>query len=719
MKYRLVEKVIDNSLNEGKQDELNLINFAGEDLARRYLKLRQRFKSPENDLYYWIKRGSVEDLLRAVTELENTKSNSQQRKESSDGATLVCDTEHYKVYKINTLEASRKYGRDTRWCVSGYFGDAEYYWNLYTKKRHGDFYFFIEKGDNGDKYALVVFDGSKSQVFNSYDTQISIDYIPHIDEVEIPGVNFDWLYDVYYFCEECNEPLSEDDVCITDDGYHYCEYCFDEMCFWCVKCDRALYKEDGHNTDDGLVCSDCFKTYYTDETNESVHSHKIKFKLVESFEDELNEDIAAVRKNYPTIDDRDFDGIIRLDPTFVEGRDSVGQYGKWLLNLFKKGKLNDEGHIKDLLTRFEENKKYLKNRDIGQFKTPEEVDEYLNNEDNYKDKSHRQEVRDRQKGRKNADLTKDAKVVYQDSDWTVWVPETYEASCKLGQGSSWCTASTESDYYYKLYSRQGDLYIIINNHDEEEKYQFHFESGQFMNIDDYSIHIGDFLNKNEGLKGFFKPILYAEIGLTEDKVIDGKVSASISRSDPDDFVNWFGRQWGEFIYKLLGYDTDPWGLFNSDYFPGIDSVLSLDFPDYVTKALEEAGVTDIEKAYEQSDDFRWVVEVAYSIADEQGSVNAATEDAIDSIEDVGGVIGGDEITFTMSEDELWNFYAETDMDSCDYTYIICEFVKENFSFDEPYAGWYGFDEDVFFEDLVYRLNEIDPIELDDEDEEEN
>lgn len=47
----------------------------------------------------------------------------------------------------------------------------------------------------------------------------------------------------------------------------------------------------------------------------------MKFKLLESI---LIEDIAAVKRQYAHIPEDDFDKIIRLDPTFDENRDSVG-----------------------------------------------------------------------------------------------------------------------------------------------------------------------------------------------------------------------------------------------------------------------------------------------------------------------------------------------------------------------------------------------------------
>lgn len=67
----------------------------------------------------------------------------------------------------------------------------------------------------------------------------------------------------------------------------------------------------------------------------------------------LYEDIEAVKKYYPNIDDGTFMQLIQLDPTY-RGNDSVGKYGKWLLNLYNKGNLSEEDfeEITPLLNQF-------------------------------------------------------------------------------------------------------------------------------------------------------------------------------------------------------------------------------------------------------------------------------------------------------------------------------------------------------------------------------
>lgn len=231
------------------------------------------------------------------------------------------------------------------------------------------------------------------------------------------------------------------------------------------------------------------------------------FSFIEAFRqmNMLFEGIDDMRKFYKNIPEDEFISYIELDPTYKQGSNKAGTYAKWILGLANNNNLKDKNHVKDLLSRYEDNKKYLKDKDIMKFKSMDELESYLNDDDNYNELSHRQEVRQRQKDRRNADLNNEAYLLYEDSDWEVWIPKTYAASCKLGQGTKWCTASTETSVYYNYYVDDGYLYININKHNPKEKYQFHFESKSFMDSDDEEIDLEDFFLKNEKLyKKFYK-----------------------------------------------------------------------------------------------------------------------------------------------------------------------------------------------------------------------
>ena len=100
-------------------------------------------------------------------------------------------------------------------------------------------------------------------------------------------------------------------------------------------------------------------------------------------------------------------------------------------------------------------------------------------------------------------IRQDAELVYDGPNWEILIPKSEEASCHYGANTRWCTAGS-SNNYYNHYSKQGPLYIILNKKDPTDKYQFHFESNQFMDKEDRTVSLSPFLNDRPELKEFFK-----------------------------------------------------------------------------------------------------------------------------------------------------------------------------------------------------------------------
>lgn len=231
----------------------------------------------------------------------------------------------------------------------------------------------------------------------------------------------------------------------------------------------------------------------------------------------LVEDKIAVKRLYPSIPDTDFMLLLNLDPTYREDSDSVGKYSKWLCNLYKRGARLDEygdlvengtayPNVKDNLAKFDDLKSTLQNRDINQFKT------YSQFYDTVKELSE-DNLSDRQKERRTRNAYKDTKLLFSDDKYEVWTPTTYAGSCTLGKGTTWCTAYSENDKYYRDYSSRGTLYVIIDKHHPDSKFQFHFETGSFVNEEDEEIvtedddfKIPDAL-EDDKLIDFFKPMI--------------------------------------------------------------------------------------------------------------------------------------------------------------------------------------------------------------------
>ena len=449
----------------------------------------------------------------------------------------------------------------------------------------------------------------------------------------------------------------------------------------------------------------------------------MRFKLVE--------DIASFRKRYPEIGDETFNMLLKLDPTYTGG-DNKGAYSQWIMDLYKRIKKQgttqlrrfvdeDLYKVTNYLAEFDEKKKFLKNKDINQFKTLPDLAQALE-EVGEGELSHRQEVRQRQKDRKNADLGKEAELVYEDSKWEVWVPKTYAASCKLGQGSSWCTASTESDNYYRHYLDMygGEYYIIINKDDEDEKYQLHFESGQFMDKYDRPIELSEFLKENEELYQLFKPKIKEMLAeLFDWDYVDVDKSQLASEVSSRDMTK-------SFLMDVM--HGDVW-----DYF--IDYTSETPQFAYVKDEIDEKNKSTIlqigkrdtlEECYEENEDIQDAVDRAWLSGETAGSIDACITDFEGTFNEslpkwiekpVNGYTVDDSSYFRLIINEpyidnhLLDIYDELskyDFENEGLDYASCRIIGDKLrgTFREPQYGWNDFNKDAFNDRLADELYEL-------------
>ena len=124
--------------------------------------------------------------------------------------------------------------------------------------------------------------------------------------------------------------------------------------------------------------------------------------------------------------------------------------------------------------------RFLTKKSISQIESPEELVSIVNSAKPEYDKHNEKKFEKSTKG-EGQDL------VYEDSDWEIYIPETKGASCALGKGTEWCTAAPGLDYYNEYHSKENPLIIFISKSNPEDKYQFHYETEQFMNRDDRTI----------------------------------------------------------------------------------------------------------------------------------------------------------------------------------------------------------------------------------------
>lgn len=209
---------------------------------------------------------------------------------------------------------------------------------------------------------------------------------------------------------------------------------------------------------------------------------------------ELYKIINSFRRNYPAIEERTLKTLFMSDPTFKQTYRGlyVGRYGVWIANMYTNGhvKLGDIPELKMALVTYDKNKSQFPN--IKDCKSLSELIEWVKDlSDDFKP------VRKQSKAK--AYLEK----VYEDDEWVVYVPHSHAAARRGGEGTRWCTAS-ENDYYYNCYSKQGPLYINIRKFDGA-KFQFHFETEQFMDANDKSVRLNK-IGLSEGAVDFYTKI---------------------------------------------------------------------------------------------------------------------------------------------------------------------------------------------------------------------
>jgi len=101
--------------------------------------------------------------------------------------------------------------------------------------------------------------------------------------------------------------------------------------------------------------------------------------------------------------------------------------------------------------------------------------------------------------------SKEATLLYNDSNIKVVIPNTEKASIFFGKGTKWCTAATKNNMFSN-YSKKNDPLYIIMIKGSNEKYQFHFGTKQFMDISDKEINPQELANKYQILYKIFEPI---------------------------------------------------------------------------------------------------------------------------------------------------------------------------------------------------------------------
>jgi hypothetical protein len=179
----------------------------------------------------------------------------------------------------------------------------------------------------------------------------------------------------------------------------------------------------------------------------------------------------------------DFDSI-------VDASGGDGAYATWLTARVVGSKRQrpiikpeDIYKYKNYLTTFKSKRREFPFTDINQIKSPQDLAKFITTAVDLRNQE--EEDPSKVKGLAKADKYSKLKIGEVAGFIVYKIPKgaskSKQVACDLGSGTEWCTAHSEAEHF-ESYIKEGPLYIFDNG--EGEKYQFHYETGQFMDKND-------------------------------------------------------------------------------------------------------------------------------------------------------------------------------------------------------------------------------------------
>ena len=322
--------------------------------------------------------------------------------------------------------------------------------------------------------------------------------------------------------------------------------------------------------------------------------------ILENIRKVLSENrIGDVKKKYPEVDPTIIDYFVKEDPS------GNNKYLDWLVKAMTHGPtIQSVEDILDEAMQFKSSQEFLMmlvkkfhellpymvyvedgkkvgTTDLYQYKfTDSEMINFLGF-----DLSQAKERKGEKDKQKNAKKNSDK--IYEDKNWLVVRPKSWQASCVYGAGTKWCTTSKESDSHFKRETDRNFLVYVINknkNSNDNEykvawqipylkdvrKYVTNTDSGWDFNLTNIKLWNSEDTNiANRYGTGYMESVptqvkgailtymdtkmkeMYENTAYVEDPYIQALVEhLGLSEEDVDDveLLNW--RQYGMKVYQV-------------------------------------------------------------------------------------------------------------------------------------------------------------------------
>lgn len=236
------------------------------------------------------------------------------------------------------------------------------------------------------------------------------------------------------------------------------------------------------------------------------------------------------------------------------------KYTDHILRWYSKGHIRQEDHprIHKALKGFETNRTSLDVKDIGQYKTFNDLENAVSSFAP-EHKVHTPWTKTTKAQR--ASVNTGAPLIHDDDSHSVRRVDTHEAMRVLGSNTKWCVAPKDSDEVFDSYRDAGPLFHV---HDKKsgDRFLVHDESEQYMNVDDVGVDMGGLEDNYPGLHkrhdhGDFEydPDSHTAADL---HAVAGDNNVHSRRKLSHALKLYSHKEDMSGVYRKLAKDSDPW-----------------------------------------------------------------------------------------------------------------------------------------------------------------
>ena len=183
----------------------------------KYLKVRDRLKDSDYKDFNKLIKQDPEEVKIVI----DRASGDEAIVASSEG--VIGENADFIVYRVTDFEKSRELGVNTRWCITGRYGDMrrddDSYFRSYlnTHNLDGGYYFYISKHDPYEKFCVLLKrNGVVDSIWKAPNGQISADTLSGLNFPDIKGIDLSG-YDYPNDDPDGDPPFTEEEE--EDNGF--------------------------------------------------------------------------------------------------------------------------------------------------------------------------------------------------------------------------------------------------------------------------------------------------------------------------------------------------------------------------------------------------------------------------------------------------------------------------------------------------------------------